>query len=260
MAQTYRFTATTAGITVNATTTHDLVANTGSGSDQITATNAGGVASFYYVTAASNPGASGTTGNYTIVTNVSAGASSTQARVYAHRINSTGTIQQSSAATAYQSTAGTGDITYTFTSLNLGTWGATDRLAIQVEVQNNNPHGGAVGPTYDWTATNSRVDAPWTLANQFQQTVGPATLSFTGARPTMAVGWQRSGSLSFAGDLGKGVAATLTAALSFTGNLGTSFIKLISFGAILDFVTAMTPVKSGSGMASLTARHIHPAD
>lgn len=281
MAQTYRFSTATSNITVASSTTHSLVTGTGVGTETIQAPSGPSNLSYYYTTPTGNPGTGGATGNYTIVLNVSSSTNNTQARVNVHRVNSSGAIQNSATISAYQSTATTGDKTYTFTSQSLGTWAAGDRLAVQVDVQNQSAHGGASGPTFDFTATNTRVDTPFTVSQQFQQTVGPATLSFTGSRPVLAVGHGLAGSLGFSGSIAKGIRASLAGALSFAGNLGTSFQTALALTASLDFtgsmsgrlttfhqaltaalgfVTAMVPVKSGTGQASLTARHIHPAD
>jgi len=69
------------------------------------------------------------TGNYTVRVKVTVGNTNAGIAITLHRINSAGTVQASSSRTINQS-ASAGTKTFTFTSLNLGTFAQTDRLRV----------------------------------------------------------------------------------------------------------------------------------
>ena len=163
MAKTFRFSDALPGITFGTSANSLLTGvSVGTGTRQILAPQASGTAVRGNVSGAANPGASGVTGDFSVVLNVSVAASGTTAAVRLSRINATGTIQTSSAYSAEISTATTGDKTFaTFTAQSLGTWGATDRLAIEIRVTNTNVHGGDAGPTFNYAAANTRIDSPF---------------------------------------------------------------------------------------------------
>lgn len=162
MAKTYRLSDANSDLAIGGAFT-DTLTTAAAGSNTITAAQAGGVASGYYAAGANDPNSSGTsTGTFTTVLNVSAAVSSTQARCYLLRVNSSGVTQAEVVSpTGYVSTATTGDKTWSWTDPALGTWAAGDRVALRVEVQNNNAHGGAAGPTFSHTSANTRVDTPF---------------------------------------------------------------------------------------------------
>ena len=85
-----------------------------------------------------HPGSAGTvTGNYTVTIDVTVANSNIFVSVQIHRINSTGTIQTSSTATAEQQILSTGQKTFTLSSVNLGTFTSTDRLRVDYRVRNS---------------------------------------------------------------------------------------------------------------------------
>ena len=111
-------------------------------------------------TASGIPGADGVTGNYTVELEGLVGNNNIALSVQLHRINSVGTIQTSSTISAEQ-TATAGTKTFSFTSLNLGTWASNDRLRIDYRYRNT-AHGGQ-DFTVTHGGTNNEVVAPWTL-------------------------------------------------------------------------------------------------
>lgn len=69
------------------------------------------------------------TGNYTVKVKITTGSALASMSIQLHRVNSSGIIAASSATTATQS-AGAGTKTFSLTSVNLGTFGETDRLRV----------------------------------------------------------------------------------------------------------------------------------
>lgn len=93
-------------------------------------------------TAPLEPGTAGSiTGNYTVLTNITVANSSVFMSVGLDRVNSTGTVQTSTAATAEQALAAAGEFTFTFTNANLGTFAITDRLRVRYIFRNSNMGG-----------------------------------------------------------------------------------------------------------------------
>lgn len=77
-----------------------------------------------------------------------------------HRVNSSGTVQSSHTASSEQS--GAADRTFTFTSVDLGTWAAGDYLRVDFQQVGNGAHGNAIAD-YAIGSTGTRVvypDAP----------------------------------------------------------------------------------------------------
>jgi hypothetical protein len=165
VAKTFRLSNAASDLSIGGDFTH-VLQDSAVGTDTVNATNSGGVDSGYYATGAGVYDFAGlpNTGTFTAVLNVSTAAAGTNARCYLQRVNSSG-VQQAEVVspTGYLSTATTGDKTWTWTDPALGTWAAGDRLVLRVEVQNTNAHGGAVGPTWDNTAANTRLDTPYVI-------------------------------------------------------------------------------------------------
>lgn len=154
MARQYRFTTTGDALLLN---------GTGSGTQEITASSGGGTTNRLYIAPDDDPGTSGfNTGTFTCVLNVSSAGSNTTATLSIRRYNSSD-VQQATvnASQGAVSTATTGDKTFTWTNPALGTWAAGDYVAINILITNNNAHGGAAGPTFDFAATNTRLDTPF---------------------------------------------------------------------------------------------------
>ena len=88
-----------------------------------------------------HPSVGGAISDYTVLVEITTGDNQCALSLVAHRINSGGTIQTSSAATGEQ-TASVGTQTHTFANLNLGTWILGDRLRIDYQFRNTLAHGG----------------------------------------------------------------------------------------------------------------------
>lgn len=98
----------------------------------------------YGFTSPIDPSIYGTTGNYTVVLDITTTNTNIQASVQLHRVNSAGTIQTSSAISATQ-TFGASPTTYTFsfTNLSLGTWASGDRLRVDYRFGNAALHSAS---------------------------------------------------------------------------------------------------------------------
>jgi hypothetical protein len=103
---------------------------------------------------------------------VATGNTNVQLSVTLHRVNSAGTIQTSSSASAEQ-TATAGVKTFTFTSQSLGTWATGDRLRVDYTYRNS-AHGGQ---SFDAAhgGTDNEVIAPWTTAAEPHALTGSIT-------------------------------------------------------------------------------------
>lgn len=88
-------------------------------------------------TPALHPGVYGATGNYTVTVDVTNTNNNIFCAITLHRINSAGTVQNSSTASAEQQFNTGGVKTYTFTALNLGTWASGDRLRVDYAFRNS---------------------------------------------------------------------------------------------------------------------------
>ena len=86
-----------------------------------------------------HPGSAGNArpGDYTVTIDVTVANSSIFVSVQIHRINSTGTIQTSSTATAEQQISSTGKKTFTLSTVDLGTFTSTDRLRVDYKIRNS---------------------------------------------------------------------------------------------------------------------------
>lgn len=128
----------------------NTVSNTGTPPDDIE----------YAYTPAADPGAAGVTGTYTVEVVVNTTDADSDLAVQLHRINSSGTVQNSSSLSAKQTL--TADRTFTFASLNLGTWAAGDRLRVDFSQEGTGAHGNA---TFDYAigSAGTRIVCPWTL-------------------------------------------------------------------------------------------------
>lgn len=88
-----------------------------------------------------HPSVGGAISDYAVLVEITTGDNQCALSLVAHRINSGGTIQVSSAATGEQ-IASVGTQTHTFANLNLGTWLLGDRLRIDYQFRNTQAHGG----------------------------------------------------------------------------------------------------------------------
>lgn len=77
------------------------------------------------------------TGNYSVQVNVTTANSNILLSIQLDRINSAGTVQQNSSVSAEQTLTATGQYTFSFTGLSLGTFAATDRFRIRYITRNS---------------------------------------------------------------------------------------------------------------------------
>jgi len=121
------------------------------------------------------PGTLGQTGNYTVTVNIPTTNAQGRLAISLSRVNSAGTVQSTSASTAEQTT-NSATLTFSLTSINLGTWSAGDRLRVNYEFRNNN------NMTQAWAigfGTVSSVDAPFAAAQNLEAGV-TCTATVTG--------------------------------------------------------------------------------
>ncbi len=130
----------------------------------IDADDAGGVDQGYYEEDENTAITRTSTGTFTVEVEISTARADTQMRMQLHRVNAAGSIQASSTVTSYQATTSTGGLVFTSVDPGLGTWLSDDRLAVELEVQNNAPHGGVKGPTHDQETVNAEVVTPFSDA------------------------------------------------------------------------------------------------
>lgn len=88
-----------------------------------------------------HPSVGGSISDYSLLADITTGDNQCALSIVARRVNSAGTIQTSSGATAEQTT-NVATQTHTFTNLNLGTWAVGDRLRLDYQFRNTAAHGG----------------------------------------------------------------------------------------------------------------------
>jgi hypothetical protein len=93
-------------------------------------------ASGFAYTPVNRPGGLGRIGTYSLTFVVITGNSQCRVSWRVHRINSSGTIQNTSSTTAEQVTSA-GTLTSSLTGVNLGTWAPGDRLMLEFVFRNN---------------------------------------------------------------------------------------------------------------------------
>ena len=137
------------------------VATAGSASIALTILNLATETSFAW-TPVGEPGAAGVTGDYSVEVRVVTANADLNLSIQLRRVNSAGTVQASSSATAEQTMSATGVLTFTFTALDLGTWAAGDRLRVDYIFRDTSVHANesaAIGAN----TTNEEVVTPWTI-------------------------------------------------------------------------------------------------
>jgi hypothetical protein len=107
------------------------------------------------------PSFKGTTGNYTVEINVTSANGSLNLQVELARINSSGTVQGTPVTSSTQSAGTTGVKTFTFTSVNFGTWTTGNRLRVGYSAINTQAHGGNQALTIGTGTTDEEVITPF---------------------------------------------------------------------------------------------------
>lgn len=117
----------------------------------------------YAWTPSGDPGTIGITGTYTVKVNITTGSNNGRLAISLSRVNSAGTAQSTSTATAEQTTSA-GTLTFTLTSINLGTWASGDRLRVNYAFRNVSTMSTISLGVSTGSATTDTVDVPWTNA------------------------------------------------------------------------------------------------
>ena len=164
MAQTYFLSSSASDLSVPGDDFDNQMANA-VGSDTLSQTTAKtATETSYGFTSANEPSDNGGTGaqSYTVTIEINTGNADVELAINLHRINSTGTVQASAGISAEQ-TATTGPLTYTFASLDLGTFASGDRVRIDFQTRATSLHN-AEQLIYDLGSGTSgtRLLAPWT--------------------------------------------------------------------------------------------------
>ncbi len=170
MATTYYLTTTASDLDPGAETWSNAVSTTAPGTTTLTSTiaNGDGMAgtidsSDYAFTPSGDPGTTGVTGTYTLSVVVSTGDSNVTLVPQLARVNSGGTVQTGPTGSDGGGQAlSAGTKTFTWTSLNLGTWASGDRLRIYYDYDNASTHGGAEVVVQDIGSAGTTISAPWT--------------------------------------------------------------------------------------------------
>jgi len=105
-----------------------------------------------------DPGVTGATGDYSFAIQVTSGNVQGRVSFRVNRINSSGTVQSSSGATAESTTNPAGIITASLTNINLGAWSSGDRLRLDYIFRNNNNMNQSFSIS---TGLNTSVNAPF---------------------------------------------------------------------------------------------------
>lgn len=167
MATTYYLDSTPADVSVTGlpdaiSGTHSLdTSQPGSTATDSVSPKAGAIDGYAYLSPAGDPGAGGTSGDFTIQINVTSWGSGDAFLLRLARVNSGGAVQQMSGLLNSNWQTGTGTRSYTFSAQSLGTWSSGERLAVVVYVLNGNPHGGGVTAAWETGGALDTVDAPW---------------------------------------------------------------------------------------------------
>jgi hypothetical protein len=113
----------------------------------------------YGFTEPGNPSVLGKTGNYTITVNIPTTNAQGRLAISLSRVNSAGTAQSTSSSTSEQTT-NSATLTFSLTSINLGTWSPGDRLRVNYEFRNNSTMAQSWAIGY---GTVSSALAPWII-------------------------------------------------------------------------------------------------
>lgn len=167
MPTTYHLNDSTSDLGGGADFNRELITSFGSSSGLAFSVANSSTEDSYGYTQAGIPGATGVTGNYSIVVSFSAASSAIQLSVAVARVNSAGVQQAISSFTAEQTTT-TGQMFFNggvLNSVNLGTWAAGDRLRVVFRFRSTNAHGGAASVTMLFNgAGDTFMSAPWDTA------------------------------------------------------------------------------------------------
>jgi hypothetical protein len=160
MARTYFLADLTADLTGGAQNNYLLPAPNSTGTLSETVASLATDVLFFFTPALHPNYVGALTGTYTFLVNVTTANSNLRITSQLHRINSTGTIQTSITQAPEQTPDPTGSYTFTFSSISLGTWTASDRLRVDFRIRNtahsNQTMAIGFSDTYITTPFNAR--------------------------------------------------------------------------------------------------------
>lgn len=148
MARLYFLSSTNSDLTGGTTFTRTLFYNNNSASTTVSVTTASLITSTNFgFTPPLNPSTSGATGNYTVNVDVTTANNNHFLSIVLARVNSAGTVQSTSTASAENNITTIGIKTFTFTALDLGIWASGDRLRVSYITRNSamNNQTSAIG-------------------------------------------------------------------------------------------------------------------
>lgn len=156
---TYYLTGTNSDLSGGVVFSKSLKKTTGSaGSITVPVSNSATEESYGYTDAGvPNNAAWGSGLSFTIKVNVTTASSSIFLKVRVSRVNSAGTVQQSSSYTAEQALSSTGVKTFSLSSVSFSGGSATDRIRVDYSFRSTNSHGGSASVVIDDGTTNESV-------------------------------------------------------------------------------------------------------
>lgn len=181
MAETYFLTITASDLSVPGDNWDNEINRTAPGATTLQQTVASGTTETDYgFTPSGDPSTDGGTGSrtWTVTVEFSTQDAEMEMAVNVHRINSTGTVQNSGTLSGEQ-TCNSATLTFTFSSTDLGTWASGDRFRVDFQVRSTAGHGNSM-VAHTISSSGTRVDAPWTIAAG-GPSAGLRTLALTGA-------------------------------------------------------------------------------
>lgn len=172
MAQTFYFTATDSDLTGGADFNAALLTSPGSASSATVTVAHSSTETSYGFTASGVPGANGASGDYTVEVNVTTADANITINTAVARVNSSGTVQSGPVNSngGAQSAGSVGVKTFSFTSPNLGTWSAGDRLRVSYIFTSTKTMGGAAAVGIERDSADAEVLTPFTSATNHTQT------------------------------------------------------------------------------------------
>lgn len=184
MAQTFYFSSTDSDLTGGADFNAVLTTSPGTGSSATVSVANSSTETSYGYTPSGVPGTNGAAGNYTVEVNVTAANANITINTAVARVNSSGVVQSGPVNSngGAQSAGATGVKTFSFTSPNLGTWSAGDRLRVSYIFTSTQSHGGAAAVDIERNTTSVEVVTPFTPSQQDHTQTPTDSLPLSDAR------------------------------------------------------------------------------
>lgn len=127
--------------------------------------SAGNTETDYFYTPAGEPGTDGGSGgqDYEVRVDIQTADADMEVSVQLNRVNSSCAVQSSSGFSSEQTADPAGQLTFTFSSLDLGTFASGDILRVDIACRSTAPHGNSSIDIGTGTG-RTEVDAPWTIS------------------------------------------------------------------------------------------------